>query len=139
MVVRLTLIVALGVALYLIIDLLLSAALGSLPSSGWQTSSWWALLYGPLTAAQQVLPALAVGYMAKRQGLLLGAVAAGASWAVAAVVFHDLSFKASNAPFFLSRVLQAATIGAVSGLAGQFIRVTPSNNSFKPKPLRGSA
>ena len=139
MFVRLALAVGLGIALHLLLDLLLSASFNFPPVPGHQASSWPALLYGPLSAIQQVLPAFMVGVIAKRQGWLLGAITAGASWAVAAVVLHDLSYTADNAPFFLSRVFQAAIIGAVAGIAGQLVRLTPSNSSFKPKPLRGSA
>jgi hypothetical protein len=101
-------------------------------------SPWWIVAQGPISAAIQVLPALAVAFLAKRHGWLLGAITAGAGWTVAALL-QEAPYSIGGGAFFASRVLGEAVMGAVAGMAGQWFAGTPSNNSSKPTPLRGAA
>jgi hypothetical protein len=98
-----------------------------------------ALLYGPASALSGVAMPFLLGYLVARRGFLLGALVgllAGPSQLL--LITHNVpSF--SLAPQLLSSAVGSAITCAVASAAGVLAKGMGSNNSFKPKPLRGSA
>ena len=103
---------------------------------------WLVALRDPLFALSQTLPAFTAGVVAQRHGALLGALLGFASWLAGDLLFGSIITHHASAPGLLRNLLGAAIgaaiVGTFAGLAGAKLR-SPPNNSFKPKPLRGSA
>jgi hypothetical protein len=124
--------------------------------AGFFAPTWWALASGlltlaffnaagkpippdPLAYASIVVPqavlgfivGLVIGYIAKRPTLawltFWAALAVGSTWSDGADVTYALAFSIGTWTFL------------VTTLAGALASRLRANNSFKPKPLRGSA
>ena len=113
----------------------------AIPAPDEESAVWLILLWNPANALLRVAPAYLAGLIASRNNGVAG-VAAAAICEVIAFGFSApyLSGLTLDWPTVLSHlglVVGAGIIGFVSGVAGS--RLLPSNNSFKPRPLRGSA
>jgi hypothetical protein len=108
------------------------------------TPLWYELLQAPFNGVIVVLPGLLLGYLVKRNGLLLGAVCGLLAGPVELwlVISHWGHWASTPEAFALlaSGAFGTAVISGVAGGAGELLASkVGSNNSFKPKPLRGSA
>jgi hypothetical protein len=88
---------------------------------------WYSILRSPLFSVGEVAPGLIVGWVARRHGGVLGATAgAVGSYIVALTIqthwyeFSMLAF-AHSSMVALPSMLGAAILGAVSGVAGEFL------------------
>ena len=95
---------------------------------------WPFLLAAPWSALVDVAPPFFVGWLARNRGGILGASVGALSSLAANLAFHPELISIS----LLADVLAGLIMGAAAGLGGQHAR-SPSNKSFKPNPLRGSA
>jgi hypothetical protein len=103
----------------------------------WADSPWPSFFVGSLLTLAKVAPGFLVGWAARRSGFLFGAITG-----VLAELMHQ-AVSVGHYPLaqLLLMTLPPALISCVAGAAGELARLRrpPSNNSFKPKPLRGSA
>ena len=135
--IRLIALVALGAALGAALNWSLDRYATFAGSNPLAIPLWYALSRPVLQAASQVAPAFLVGFLAGRQGFLLGALVGLVSEFQVIGFLRDPAFS-----LLLSCVygLSAALITSLAGAAGELARRSlPPNKSFKPNPLRGSA
>ena len=107
--------------------------------------SAWTVLSSPLNLLFELLPGFLAGWLSSKRGLLAGfVVAAIGSGTYSALVGTATQYVPSDgssqslllASWFLVMCIVAGVFSAMAGGSAQLLR---SNNSFKPKPLRGSA
>ena len=125
-------VVALGALLFLVtwwIGNILAATIGVHYGNAANNLS---SLPGWLDLVHKLLPGLVVGYVAAARPALHSAV----STALGALFLSLFAYGADPASV-LNGIGLAGVTGAVSGLAGAYIRAR-SNNSFNPMPLRGT-
>ncbi|WP_166213004.1 hypothetical protein [Cognatiluteimonas telluris] len=96
----------------------------------------WLFLDGPIfEALLYLLPWFVVGVVSSKRQVLTALIAGS----TAAVIRYALLIHSGPLdPFTLLASLRFALAGALYGAAGAALGVG-ANNSFKPKPLRGSA
>jgi hypothetical protein len=102
------------------------------------TPLWYSLLQGPFNGIAAVLPCIALGYLAKRNGMLLGAVCGLLSGPVlmGLVLAHWGSFSATPETFALlaSGAFGTAVVSAVSGGTGELLACRASaGNALKAR------
>jgi MFS family permease len=132
---RFALITALGLLIFVALDAVTTASLT--PAAPHQLPQWWqSLLYGALLALQLVMPPFVAGWLAKRHGWLIGAIVGGLAEPVLAILVLGLSIHGPVATVLFTNTIRSTIVGLVAGGAGASIRRQPSNNSFKPNPLR---
>jgi hypothetical protein len=102
------------------------------------TSSASALLYGPLSAISGIAMPFLLGYLT-RQGFLFGAFVGLIAGPLDLVLITQQWPAVDLAPTLFSAAIGSAITCSVAAAAGVLARSMGSNNSFKPKPLRGSA
>ena len=111
----------------------------SLPLPDGDAGAWLGLVLNPLNAVVRVVPAFVAGALTSRNSGKVGLAVASLSEIFAFALdpphLSGISLDASSILSHVGIVLGAALIGCVSGVAGS--RTLPSNNSFKPSPLRG--
>ena|SRR5688572_8333365 len=99
----------------------------------------WLLLEGPISQAiLYLLPWFVVGAFAKRSPIITASLAGF----VAETTRHALFVHGTiDGPQLLESALRFGSAGAIYGAAAGALgaSVLAANNSFKPKPLRGSA
>ena len=113
----------------------------AIPSPDGESTVWLILLWNPANALVRVAPAYLAGLIASRKNGVVGVATAAACEVIAfgfsAPYFSGLTLDWPTVLSHLGLVVGAGIIGFVSGVAGS--RLLPSNNSFKPTPLRGAA
>jgi hypothetical protein len=137
---------AVGILLGVIVSTGLSGlSFAAMPNHGVPWPVWYSVFRTISEALLAVAPGFAAGWFVGRSGLLIGAVV-GVLASIASLVFVWSWWGAlplSTAAVTLIFGAAAAVITqSVAGAAGELIRSrksAPPNNSFKPKPLRGSA
>jgi hypothetical protein len=98
-----------------------------------------AFLYGPASALSGIALPFLLGYIVGRRGFLLGALV-GLLVGPCQLLLVAHNFPSLGlAPQLLSSAIGSAITCAVASAAGVLAKGLGSNNSFKPKPLRGSA
>jgi hypothetical protein len=99
-----------------------------------QIAEWYTFITGPLWSLVIVLPAFVVGYLAARNGLLLGATIGALS---SIVYFFTFNYRWASAPLMLDLTMMtgpillhvvvdafsAAIVPAFAGSSGEFLRV----------------
>ena len=106
----------------------------------------WPLWYGPYRtlsgALLTIAPGLVAGWIAGRKGLLVGAIV-GACVTALSLVMLPLVWATISPQLLVTTLIFGGIANisthSVAGVAGESLRRVPPNNSFKPKPLRGSA
>ena len=98
-----------------------------------------AFLYGPVSALSAIALPFALGYWVGRRGFLLGALVGLLSGPGELLLITHNAPSLGLASQLLSSAIGSALTCAVAAAAGVLAKGMGSNNSFKPKPLRGSA
>jgi hypothetical protein len=98
-----------------------------------------AFLYSPLSALTGVALPFVLGYYVGQRGFLLGAVVGLIAGPIELLLITHSAPSLGLTPQLVSSALGSAITCGVATAAGVLARGMGSNNSFKPKPLRGSA
>ena len=98
-----------------------------------------AFLYSPLSALSGVALPFALGYYVGQRGFLLGAVVGLIAGPIELLLITHNAPSLGLTSLLVSSALGSAITCSVATAAGVLARSLGSNNSFKPKPLRGSA
>ena len=130
----------LAVAIYFALTWLPTGFLGNLFMSMHAPDSVVGASRTAIDVARDLAPGFFVGLFVSARPALLGGLASGLAAVIALVwVFStsSLFFEPAEA---VGSFVEQFFYGAVAGAAGAFMRAgLRANNSFKPKPLRGSA
>ena len=98
-----------------------------------------AFLYSPLSALSGIALPFLLGNIVGRRGFLLGAVVGFLAGPVELLLITHSAPSLGFAPILLSSAIGSSLTCSVAAAAGVLAKGMGSNNSFKPKPLRGSA
>ena len=138
---RLVTSILLGIAISAALSVLLYIAM---PEPDVPRTIWYQGLNTIGQALLAIAPGFAAGWIAGRSGAIVGAAVA-VIVSVGSLIAIRLMWGQLPAPLAIKTLLfgMGASIitQSVAGLAGEFVhgKRPPPNNSFKPKPLRGSA
>jgi hypothetical protein len=98
-----------------------------------------AFLYAPVSALSGIALPFVLGYLVGHRGFLLGALVGLLSGPGELLLITQNAPSLGLASQLLSSAIGSAITCAVAAAAGVLAKGMGSNNSFKPKPLRGSA
>jgi O-antigen/teichoic acid export membrane protein len=136
---------AIALLLALIVSVALSlAAYAAMPYAGVSWPTWYSAFRTVSQSLIAVAPGFVAGWYAGRDGMILGTLVAVIT-SIGGLIFIWFWWG----PLPIDKVAVSLVFGtvasiitqAIAGLTGEFVRRQRPlpNNSFKPKPLRGSA